>query len=254
MIRGIIFDLGSTLMYFEGKWEDVDKESTASLIAFLKSNGVPVDDSFPALFLEQRKRGWKLAEETDIEHTVEEALSGALTRGHCVTRLGQFSLDGLLPRAVEAYSALGETCWRAYPDAMETLRALQSRGLRVGLISNADDDGIVHRMVAQHGLEPYLSPILSSAAEPRWRKPDPRIFRLVSAAWHLPPAEIAMVGDAARYDVLGAHRAGMRGILIDRGDNAPWQKVPDELASDPAVKPDATVRSLAEIPGVIERM
>ncbi len=248
MIRGIIFDLGSTLMYFEGKWEDVDKESTASLIASLKSKGVPVDDSFPALFLEHRKRGWKLAEETNIEHTVEEALSGALTQ------LGHFSLDGLLPRAVEAYFALGETRWHAYPDAMETLRALQSRGLRVGLISNADDDGIVHRMVAQHGLAPYLSPVLSSAAEPRWRKPDLRVFHLVSDAWQLPPAEIAMVGDAARYDVLGAHRAGMRGILIDRGDNAPWQKIPDELANDPLWRADATVRALTEIPGVIERM
>ncbi len=248
MIRGIIFDLGSTLMYFEGKWEDVDKESTASLIAFLKSNGVPVDDAFPALFLEHRKRGWKLAEETNIEYTVEEALGGALTQ------LGHFSLDGLLPRAVEAYFALGETRWRAYPDAMETLRALHTRGLRIGLISNADDDGIVHRMVAQHGLAPYLSPVFSSAADPRWRKPDPRIFRLVFDAWHLPPAEIAMVGDAARYDVLGAHRAGMCGILIDRGDNAPWQKIPDELANDPAVKPDATVCALAEIPDVIGKM
>jgi putative hydrolase of the HAD superfamily len=246
MIRGIIFDLGSTLMYFEGKWEDIDKESAGSLIAFLKSNGVPVDDTFPGLFLKYRKRGWKSTEETGLEHTVEDALRDTLAQ------LGHFSLDGLLPRAVAVYFALGESRWHAYPDAMETLCALHGRGLRVGLISNADDDGLVQRAVARLGFAPYLSPVLSSAAEPRWRKPDPRIFHLVSDAWQLPPAEIAMVGDAARYDVLGAHRAGMRGILIDRGDNAPWQKIPDELANDPAVKPDAVVRSLSEVLGVLD--
>ncbi|MDE3090776.1 MAG: HAD family hydrolase [Chloroflexota bacterium] len=246
MIHGVIFDLGSTLMYFDGKWEDVDKQSTASLVAFLKTNGVPVDETFPALFLEHRKRGWKLAEETGIEHTVAGALRDTLTQ------MGHFSLDGLLPRALETFFALSETRWHPYADALETLQALKARGLRVGLISNADDDGVVQRMVVRHRLAPDLSPILSSAAEPRWRKPDPRIFHLVSAAWHLTPAEIAMVGDAARYDVLGAHRAGMRGILIDRGDNAPWQKIPDELASDPAVKPDATVSALAEILDVLD--
>ncbi len=248
MIRGIIFDLGSTLMYFAGKWEDVDQQSTASLVAFLRTNGVAVEDTFPALFLQHRKRGWKLTEETGLEHTVEDALRDALAQ------MGDFSLDGLLPRAVAAYFALGEACWHAYPDAVATLQELTRRGLRVGLISNADDDGLVHRAVERLGFAPYLSPVLSSAAEPRWRKPDPRIFHLVSDAWQLPPADIAMVGDAARFDILGAHHAGMRGILIERGENAPWQKIPDELANDPAVRADATVRALAEIPGVIAKM
>jgi putative hydrolase of the HAD superfamily len=89
--------------------------------------------------------------------------------------------------------------------------------------------------------------------EPYWRKPEARIFHRVSDAWQLPPHEIAMVGDAVRYDIVGAHRAGMRSILIDRGDNAPWQGVPDALANDPAAQADATVRSLTEIPAVIEK-
>ncbi len=57
MIRGVIFDLGGTLMRFDGKWEDVDAESTSAMVAFLKSNGVEVDDTFPAVFMEHRKRG-----------------------------------------------------------------------------------------------------------------------------------------------------------------------------------------------------
>jgi putative hydrolase of the HAD superfamily len=248
MIKGVIFDFGSTLMYFDAKWEEVDKHSTAALVAFLNANGIPVGDAFPPLFWEQRQRGWKLAEQTEIEHTLGEALRETLTL------LGYSSLDGLLPRAVEAYFALGETHWHPYPDARETLQALHARGLRLGLISNADDDGLVQRQAVRLGFAPYLHPILSSAAPPKWRKPDPRIFHLVSGAWHLPPREIAMVGDATMYDIVGAHRAGMHGVLIDRGDNAPWQRIPDERVNDPIVRADAVVRALVEIPAVIERL
>lgn len=247
MLKGVIFDLGGTLMYFEGKWEEVDKASTAALKAFLRDNGTQVGDDFHARFLEQRQAGWKLAEQTGIEHTVEEAL------GKTLVELGHFSPDSLLPRAVQIYFALGEQHWHAYPDAIETLQELHKRGLRVGLISNADDDALVQRLVKLLGFAPYLNPIVSSAGV-KWRKPDPRIFFRVAEEWQVPSNEIAMVGDIPAVDILGAHRAGMRGILIDRGDNASWQKIPDEPANDLAVKPDWTVNALAEIPALIERL
>ena len=53
---------------------------------------------------------------------------------------------------------------------------------------------------------------------------------------------LAMVGDASRYDILAAHRAGMRAILVDRGDNAPWQTIPDELKNDPHIWPEGTYK------------
>lgn len=247
MLKGVIFDLGGTLMYFEGQWEEVDNASTAALVAFLKDNGIRVGDDFHARFLEQRQTGWKLAEQTGIEHTVEEAL------GKTLVGLGHFSPDSPLPRAVQIYFALGEQHWHAYPDAIETLQELHKRGLRVGLISNADDDALVQRLVKRLGFAPYLNPIVSSAGV-KWRKPDPRIFFRVAEEWQVPSNEIAMVGDIPAVDILGAHRAGMRGILIDRGDNASWQKIPDELATDLTVKPDWTVNALAEIPALIERL
>lgn len=248
MIKGILFDFGSTLMYFDAKWEEVDQRGVATLVDFLRAHGIAVGDEFPSLFRAARERGWKLAEQTNVEHTVEDALHETWIK------LGHTPLDGLLPHAVAEYFAEGEQYWLPYPDALETLRTLHARGLRLGLISNADDDGIVQRQAARLGFAPYLHPILSSAAPPKWRKPDPRIFHLVADEWRLPPHEIVMVGDATMYDIVGAHRAGMRGILIDRGDNAPWQKIPNDRADDPLVKPDATVRALVEIPAVIERL
>ncbi len=247
MIRGIIFDLGGTLMYFKDKWEEFDKTSTESLAEFLNAHGIAVGPDFSALFHEQRKLGWKLAEETETEHTVEQALRNTLAQ------MSFSSPNGLLHSAVETYFVQIEQQWFAYPDAIATLQDLQKRGLRIGLISNADDDGMVQRSVKKQGFAPYLSPVLSSAMEPYWRKPEARIFHRISDAWQLPPSEIAMVGDTVRYDIIGAHRAGMRAILIDRGDNAPWQSIPDALKNDPTTQADATVHSLAEIPAVIEK-
>jgi len=245
MIKGIIFDLGSTLMRFAGVWEETDQIATANLAAFLKTQGIAVGENFREQFLLDRKRHWQSAEDHGRECRVEEALRDTLFQ------MGTFSTNGFLPRATETYFAEMEKHWQEYPDALETLQALKTRGLRQGLLSNADDVGLVHRECAKLGFTAYLDPIHSSAEEPRWRKPDPRVFHLISDAWQIAPNEIVMVGDAPRYDVLGAHRAGMCAILIDRGDNAVWQQIPDELKDDPHIQPDATVKTLTEIPSLI---
>ena len=247
MIRGVIFDLGSTLMYWDGDGKEIDAQANAAVAAFLNAHGIPVGADFPALFRAAREDGWKVAEETDIEHTVEEALNTVLTH------LGHASLDGLLPRAVEQFFKIGEPYQHAYPESLDALEQLKQHGLRVGMISNADDDGLVQRAVVKLGFAPYLDPVTSSAAL-KWRKPNPDIFHYVANLWKLPPNEIAMVGDAPRYDVLGAHNAGMRGILIDRNENHWWQKIPEESASDPAMQADATVGSLLELYDVIRKM
>jgi len=88
----------------------------------------------------------------------------------------------------------------------------------------------------------------------RIRKPDPRAFYLISDAWQIAPSDIAMVGDSPQYDILGAHRAGMHAILIDHDEDFWWQKIPDDRANDPALRADVTVKTLAEIPSVIEKL
>ncbi len=247
MIRGVIFDLGNTLLYLERDPNLLEVDQNRALVEFLRENEIPVGADFPALLRAARADGWRVAEQTAIEHTVEEALTTVLAQ------LGHASLDGLVPRAVSAFFVVGEVYWRLYPGAIETCQALQSRDVRIGLISNADDDGIVQRAVIRTGLAAYTDPILSSARM-KWRKPNPEIFRYVANLWDLPPEEIAMVGDAPRYDIVGAHNAGMRGVLIDRHEGHSWQQIPAELADDPAILPDATVETLLEIPDVIRTL
>jgi putative hydrolase of the HAD superfamily len=249
MIRGVIFDLGGTLMRFEGNWEEIDARSSLRLMEYMRNHGMSLGEDFPGRFRAARERGWNIAEEQGIEARIEDALAETLEE------LGiNFALNGSISDIIGVYYKQFEQRWRAYPYAIETLQELRKVSLHAGLISNADSEHIVHTLVEKLGFAPYLDPVLSSASEPRWRKPDPRIFLLVSHKWNVDPAEIAMIGDTVRYDILGAHRAGMRGVLIDHGDGAPWQKVPNEILNDPLIKPDLTIHTLAEIPSVIQQL
>lgn len=247
MIQGVLFDLGNTLMYWDGDPKEISTKSDAALVAFLKQNGLAIGDDFIPLFHEERKKGWARAEQEQLEYTTAQALEKTLAQ------LGHSSTDGLLPRAVREFFVAGEKYQHAYPGTVEMLQTLKQRGLRVGLVSNADDDALVQRAVVNIGVAPYLDPITSSAGL-RWRKPNPQIFQHVAQVWQLPPEQIAMIGDAPRYDVLGAHRAGMRGVLIDREEGHWWQAIPDELKNDPMIQPDAVVKHATEIPRVIHQL
>lgn len=245
MIQGVIFDLGWTLSQYHGNWNDVNPIAYKNAAEFLQTRGIAVADDFAFQFHAARERGWKRADEIGVEHTVEDALRATLAaQGHT-------NLDGIAGQAVRVFFEEHEKHWIPYDDALATVQTLAQRGLRLGLISNADDVGLVYRQLDRAGFTKYFSPALSSASEPRWRKPDPRIFHLISDAWHITPSEIAMVGDAPIYDVLGAHRAGMKAIWIDRNEGGWWQRIPDAMKDDPAMHADAIVHSLSEIPQAI---
>ncbi len=247
MIKGVIFDLGSTLMYLDKEWKDLDGEATARLVDHLRQYHVPAGDDFPARFGAERVKGWQRSEETRIEYTVEEAVTATLKQ------IGFPPTDGLVTRAVESYFSVSEQHWQAYPDAISTLRALRESNRYVGLVSNADDDGLVRRSVVRLGFAPFLDPVISSAAF-RWRKPDARIFHHVAGLWQLPPEQIAMVGDAPKYDILGAHQAGMKSILIDRQENHLFQAIPEGCADDPGYRADVTVHLLHDLLAAVERL
>ena len=249
MIRGVIFDLGWTLMYYNDNTQETNPLAAKVLADFLRAQHLNVGDDFPSVFQAAREARWKRADETCIEQLIDDALRDTLAH-YGYTE----SPDGLVPRAVRVFYAEHEPRWLAYPDALDTLRALAARGLRLGLYSNADDDGLVRYCVEHLGFAPYLDPVLSSAMPHRIRKPDPRALMMIATAWQLPPREIVMVGDSPQYDVLGAHRAGMRAIHIAREDAGWWQKIPAEHASDPAYHADAVVKSLNEIVNVLEKL
>ena len=72
-------------------------------------------------------------------------------------------------------------------------------------------------------------------------KPAPFIYRCAAKRLKTPLRKIAMIGDRLDTDILGAHRAGMRSILVLTGCTT------KAMLKHSRIKPDAVVNSLAEI-------
>jgi putative hydrolase of the HAD superfamily len=122
-------------------------------------------------------------------------------------------------------------------DAVETLRTLRGRGLRLGMISNAS--GEVSRLWAETPLAELFDAALFSADE-RMMKPDRRIYARMAELLAVPAEDCLFVGDGAYRELQGAAEAGMSPVLI----RAPY----DEWEHDGAVGwPGPRVSSLSEV-------
>ena len=80
-IYGIIFDLGSTLMYFDGEWEDAINQGAADMAAFFTRKRVKLDEGTLAeTFIAERRSGREVAYRTDREVTCAESLRATLEK------------------------------------------------------------------------------------------------------------------------------------------------------------------------------
>jgi HAD superfamily hydrolase (TIGR01509 family) len=126
-----------------------------------------------------------------------------------------------------------------YDEVPDVLRTLSAAGLRIGLISNS------HRCLASFQSHFELQGLISatvSSSEHGYMKPHPSIFSAALQLVDVRPGDAVMVGDSLRHDVEGAIRAGMRGVLLHRGDT------PVDGAAELGVP---VIRSLRELPALV---
>ena len=126
-----------------------------------------------------------------------------------------------------------------FPDAVETLRALRSRGIRVGVLTNGPSD-LQRRKLELTGLVPELDAVAISA-EIGASKPDARAFEAALRLLGTSAGETAMVGDDLEKDVVGALAAGLAAVVwVERGRR-------------PGERPDGAylARQIADVPGLL---
>lgn len=98
--------------------------------------------------------------------------------------------------------------------AVPTLVALRSAGLRLAAVSNAEGD--LDRDLTRHGIRAYFDTILDSYVEGT-AKPDPEIFARAAARLGLPLSSCVFVGDDPYFDVAASLAAGVgKAILLDQ--------------------------------------
>ena len=127
--------------------------------------------------------------------------------------------------------------WQLYPETVETLTALKTRGLRLGIISNFDSRlfGLLEGLGIAHFFDPV---VISTRAG--YAKPAGEIFTQALAYHDLRPDEALHVGDSYSADIMGAQAAGLTPVFVDR------------RGKDQATDSYLRVKSLAELLDIVD--
>jgi len=210
-LKYFLFDLGSTLIYFDSRWENILLKANQALWSGLVNQGLKLPETdFINAFFSAQGAYWRQRDIDLIEKTTYSVLSRLLE---------DFGIkevkESVLRNALAEMYTVSQAHWLVEADTVDALKALQQHGCRMGLISNAGDDMDVQLLVDKAEIRPYMDFIISSASFGK-RKPSPEIFTHALSFWGAAPEEALMVGDRLEVDVLGAHQVGMMGVWISR--------------------------------------
>lgn len=143
-----------------------------------------------------------------------------------------------------AYLAEYRSAWRLHDDALACLDELASRGIRMGVITNAELQFQLTKLDALE-LTARMEHIVASG-EVGAAKPDARIFEHAVELFGVAPEHAMYVGDRLETDAVGAALAGLSGVWLDRSGSA--------SAADAASAAQANVRvirTLAEVAALV---
>lgn len=108
--------------------------------------------------------------------------------------------------------------WRVYDDVIPTFEALQSKGIRLAVISNWDNR--LKPTLKSVGLHDYFE-VITVSGEHGHNKPAREIFDHTATALELAPDQILHIGDSLREDYEGARAAGSHALHLDRDGETP---------------------------------
>jgi len=119
--------------------------------------------------------------------------------------------EQLAQASASRIAATREVLLAPRPDAIETLDRLTAAGLRRGLISDCNDE--VVQIWPETPFARRIQAAVFSCKE-GIKKPDRRLYELVSGRLGLNPDQCLFIGDGASPELTGALQAGMDAVLI----------------------------------------
>ena len=132
---------------------------------------------------------------------------------------------------------------KIYDDTLPALDALLADGCRIGILSNcpwgAPSEPWFEEL-RRHGLSARCE-VAIFCSDVGWRKPAQPMFRRALGHFGCRPEECLFVGDNPTWDTLGARRANMIPVLIDR-------------IGQVHVSSGIVIRSLFDLKQVLERL
>jgi len=135
---------------------------------------------------------------------------------------------------------------RVIDGVFEVLQAIRKEGYRIGMIANGDSAGCWN-IIEATSLQDYFNAIVISE-EVGIEKPDKKIFEVALARLGAKPENAVMVGNRIDTDILGANSFGMKSVWFR------WNTRYNDIIDRSQEKPDFTINSLFELPGLLALM
>jgi putative hydrolase of the HAD superfamily len=225
----VLFDLDDTLhddtYAYRSAAEEVAREVSAE-------HGVDAL-ALKAAYIAEAEGFWMRLAGTDLKGKLSD-LRASLWQT-ALDSVGAGSDPDLAKRSAERYNAYRVKYYTLFPGAIELLRSLREREIKLGMVTNGFSE--THReKIALLRLTEFFDAIFL-ADEVGMVKPDPLLFAHACRVLGGSPAHAAMVGDRYERDVSGAAEAGLYTI---------WLNVRNEELPPGAGPPDATCSSIVE--------
>jgi len=194
MSKVIFIDMGETLVSFAPKFHE-------PIYYFLLGKGYRVSEK--AVFRAVYKQLGK-------DHFPDPILGGlsVLNYRDLLYELGIVPKECLI-KEMENIQLLSNK-WELFEDSEPFLKELKKEDYKIVMITNATRS--VYKIVSDLGLDKYLDDIIASC-DFGIMKPHPRIFRIAMEKYGIPKYHI---GDIYEIDYVGALRAGIKPLLLDR--------------------------------------
>lgn len=227
--RAVLFDLDDTILSAYGRpleaWAKVAREFATQLAP---SDPQRVADAIAAA----AKAFWS---DAGRHRQWRQSLAGA--RRLIVAE----SLPGRDPSLTEAiadrFTRLRDEEMHLFPGAVDTLKELRRRGVRLALITNGD--GATQRgKIERFSLDVHFDHI-QIEGEHGFGKPEERAYRHALQALSVTPGETWMVGDNLEWEVAAPQRLGIYAVWYDSEGAG--------LPRDPPARPDRIITSLREL-------
>ena len=229
-VEAVIFDWGGTLSVFA----EVDMVDMWRLAA--RHLAPDREDEVTKLLVAVEARTWERVKVDQRSSTLSEILAMASA---------ELGLD--VAEAVLEEAALHHLdSWTPHivhdGDAGPVLAALQSEGIRVGLLSNTHWPRSFHEHFLERDGLAELIDVRLYTSEMTHTKPHPNAFRAaLREVGATAPASVVFVGDRPYDDVFGAKAMGMRAVLR-----------PNRFVPEFEVEPDAVIERLPELLALVE--
>ena len=236
MIKAVFFDLDGTLCDSDTAWSIAQREIFQLL-----------HEHYPDVSEETLTEAWR---------TVHQELFKQLNAGKCAmadVRDSRFQclfrelglpVDKVMEELSDFFCLRYLTSLRLYDD-VAILEKLHT--YHVGIITNGAHDEHTDSQLSKvrHlGLSERIQS-LTISGEVGVRKPNAKIFKVACERAGILPKEAMVVGDTIENDIVGANRAGMTSVFIDRKSDVLTPETVDE-------QPDYSISNLYDVLSCLE--